>query len=279
MQLGNWLNKVRHLTLSVTHTGVLSRICTNPLLLRVKWLSLRPVFIKGNQNFLIFRNRYITESYSLTDNYKVDSRLFIQNDYPCLLDLRSLVNNAFRGKIFTQLNKINNFQPISTLQIVRDVLKWKPKLLDHDLPLCKQLDMDQSSGSYVEFNMPNIIEQDYSTTGGHNPIYGNQYYLNETDLNQWQSRVDYITKIHKDIGKIFHNYGYLPITKSQNKLKIYFPNKTPNETERLLIDLDIIHGNVFGRAFSSTEVLSSDNSSLESFVQLNNFSPVLSETL
>lgn len=279
MQLGNWFNSVKHLALRVTRSGW---IHTRPQLSwGVKWTTLRPVVIKGNQSLSHRRDFY---SDTIGKNYRHDLRLVNYNRHVPLLNVKELVNRAFCGRILAHWNKITNFQRISTLKIVEDVLKWNNGKFDQDQRQIydKQTDQFEQEGSYVQFNIPDIIDQDADfalTLSEHNR------WLNEADLNQWQVRICDISAIYQDISKIFHTYGYLPISKSQNKLKIHFPNRTASETERLLIDLDIIHGTVFANVYpgerTPTEILSSseDDASMESFIDLNNFSPVLSETL
>ncbi|KAH3676394.1 hypothetical protein WICMUC_002025 [Wickerhamomyces mucosus] len=132
----------------------------------------------------------------------------------------------------------------------------------------------QSTGSFVEFKMPNL-DVNIPTMA-----FINEEIMESIDLSLEKIKLQ-IAKTQDNIEKIFQAYGSLPIEKmTDGSIRIHFPNLDPEEAEKLLIELGITDGYVYSNEeinlSRSNSTVYTDASSIADFINDNEAPPLVS---
>ena len=121
-----------------------------------------------------------------------------------------------------------------------------------------------NTGSFVQFDFTPSLASDVR-------------FLSSGVLNCWKEEIRRLVEIEDAVEKIWQNYGSLPIKRTGDSIRVYFPSLGIVDTERLISDLGISHGVVYPDYYSATN--SRDVSRTPSVTDMHEFkfSPVLSD--
>ena len=102
-------------------------------------------------------------------------------------------------------------------------------------------------------------------------------FLSSDVLSCWKEEIRRLIEIEGAVEKIWQNYGSLPIKRTSDSIRVYFPSLGIVDTERLISDLGISHGVVYPDYYSVNN--SRDVSRTPSVTNMHEFkfSPVLSD--
>lgn len=200
------------------------------------------------------------------------------------LSLRCFFNSV-DGCMPTQNCKHVNANPVVWTQRVG-------KLSSRDISLIRDMEMFEminehrgeclhqgpdQIGCYVEFKMPQISLKN---------VVPSVTFADPSTLDMLEQEFkDYTAKlrsIDSAVRRICENYGALPMTLEENRLRVHFPNLTVLETEKLIIELGVTLGHVYLddqlQPKSAENILSSYNSVGDLSTCGLNYSPILSES-
>lgn len=197
-------------------------------------------------------------------------------------NIRYLVNYGYNSGVIQRIFLTGKWSPkfhTSTVmkQLLDSIHKLKNSSYQKEYSMLQSIQNEDPHGSYIEFCLP-VWNQEVSSW------YAGSRQLNYGMIQQLNEISESMEILKKDVAKIFHTYGFLPmdISSDGTKLLISFHNKTVQETESLIADLGIVSGLIHGNSsnndsLSSCESLLSMDSDDDDLVIFNEFSPVLSQ--
>lgn len=130
------------------------------------------------------------------------------------------------------------------------------KLLQRDISLIRDMQMfemiqyhkeeaqfcggEESLGSYVEFKVPVLNMEE---------IMPSMTFANPLALDEWREHImryaEELSVLEKSVRRIYESYGSLPMTTTNDYIRIHFPTLTMQETEKLITELEIAIGCVY----------------------------------